>query len=57
MVVWPGVVPHSAVDSFVGIPCSFGAEFPYCPVVAVFGVEKGNELVERIAVCELGVCL
>lgn len=57
MVVRPGIVSHSAVDSFVGIPRSFGAEFPYCPIVAVFGVEKGDELVERIAVCELGVCL
>lgn len=57
MVVWPGVVAYSPVDSLVGVSSALGAKLPYCPVVAVFGVEKGYEAIERIAVSALGVCL
>lgn len=57
MVVRPRVMPHAAVDGLIGVPSSFGAEFPDGPFFAVFRVEELDELVEGIAVSELGVCL
>jgi hypothetical protein len=57
MVVRPRVVPHATVDGLVGISCAFCAEFPDCPFFAVFRVEELDELVEGVAVGELGVCL
>lgn len=53
----PGVVPYATVDSLVRVSCPFGAELPYRPVIRVFGVEEGDEAVERVAVGSLGVCL
>ena len=55
MVVRERVMIDSAVDLGVGIPCSFGAELPYCPVFAVFGVEELDERVEGVAIVALGI--
>lgn len=55
--VGPRVVSYPAVDSLVGVACSLGAEFPNGPVVAMFGIEKGDEAVERVPVGSFGVCL
>jgi hypothetical protein len=49
------VMVDSAIDFGVRIPRSFGAELPYCPVFAVFGVEELDERVERVAIVALGV--
>jgi hypothetical protein len=55
-VVGEGVVVDAVVDLGVGVARSFGAELPNRPVVAMLGVEKFHERVERVAVCALGVC-
>lgn len=55
MVVWPGKVPDSVVDFFIGVAGALGAELPDCPLIAVFGVEKGDELVERVAIGALWI--
>ena len=55
MVVWEGVVIDAVIDFGVGIACSFGAELPYSPVFAMFGVEKLDEGVKRVAICALGI--
>ena len=55
--VGPGVVPDAVVDRLVRVPRPFGAELPYRPLVAVTGVEEGDEAVEGVAVGALGVGL
>lgn len=55
MVVWPGVVPDTAVDFGVGIAGAFGAEFPDGPVGAVFAVEEADEGIGGVAVGALRV--
>lgn len=50
-------MPHTAIYGFIRVSSAFGAEFPYCPVLAMFIVEEFHELVERISVGELGVGL
>lgn len=57
MVVGPGVVADAAVDGVVGVSGALGAELPDGPVVAVLGVEEGDELVEGVSVRPLGVRL
>jgi len=56
-VVRPGVVSDAVIDGFVGVAGALGAEFPYGPAISVFGVEEGDETVERIAIGSLGVGL
>lgn len=57
MVVRPRVVSYPPIDSFVRIASAFCPELPYGPVVAVFGVEEGDEAIERVAVGSLWVRL
>lgn len=57
MVIGEGIVSDTVVDGFIGISRAFGAEFPYRPVLAVAGVEEGDEVVEGVAVGSLGVGL
>jgi hypothetical protein len=47
----------AVIHSFVRISGAFGAEFPYRPVLAVAGVEEGDQAVEGVAVGSLGVGL
>jgi hypothetical protein len=54
-VVREGVVVDSAIHLLIWVARSFGAEFPYCPVFAMFGVEEFDERVKRVAVVALGV--
>lgn len=53
----PGIVPYPAVNCLVRISCPLCAELPYCPVIWVFSVEKGDEAVEGVSVGSLWVCL
>lgn len=53
----PGVVTDATVDCLIRVSRPFGAELPYCPVVWMFGIEKGDEAVEGVAVGSLGICL
>lgn len=55
--VWPRIVPHSAVDSLIGVAGTLGAEFPNGPVLAVLQVQEADELVQRIPICQLGIRL
>lgn len=47
---------YAIVDFRIWVASSFGAELPYCPLLAVFVVEELDERGERVAVGELGVC-
>lgn len=55
--VGPWVVADAVVDGIVGVAGALGAELPDGPVFSVFLVEEVDEAVERVAVCELRVCL
>lgn len=57
MVVWPRVVTYPPVDRLIRIAGAFCAELPYPPVFAMFGVEEFDNLIERVAVCALGIRL
>lgn len=57
MVIWPRVVPYSIVYEVVGIAGSFGAEFPYSPVLVVLGIEELDKAIEGIAIGALRVGL
>lgn len=50
-------MPHATVDGVIGVPASFGAELPDGPFFIMFRVEELDELIEGVAVSELGVCL
>lgn len=49
-------MPHATIHRFIRIACSFGAKLPYSPVFTMFRIEEFDELVERVSVCELGIC-
>lgn len=53
----PRVVSDAIVDGIIRVAGAFCSELPYCPVFAVFGIEKRDELVEWIPVGELWVLL
>ena len=53
--IWPRIMPHPSINLRIRVPCPFGPELPYRPFLAVFVVEELDEVVERIAVCALGV--
>ncbi len=55
MVVGPWIVSYSSVDLRVWVPCALGAELPYCPVDAMFIIQKLDEGVCGVAVGSLGV--
>lgn len=57
MVIRPRVVPYSIVYEPVGIASSFGAEFPYGPVLVVLGVEELDKAIEGVAIGALRVGL
>ena len=57
VVVRERIVPDSSVHEVVWIPRALGAELPYGPVLAMSLVEERDEMVERIAVGSLWVCL
>lgn len=50
-------MPYASIDCLVRISRPFCAELPYRPVIWVFGVEEGDEAVERVTVGSLWVCL
>jgi len=50
-------MPYASVDCLVRISRPFCAELPYRPVIWMFGVEEGDEAVERVTVGSLWVCL
>ena len=50
-----GIMVDATVDLRVGIARPFSAEFPYCPIVAMFRVEKLYERVKRVAIGALRV--
>jgi hypothetical protein len=54
MVIRPWEMVHTTVDFRVGIACALCAKLEYCPVVTVFAIEEGNELVRRVAIGFLG---
>ena len=54
--VRPGKVFYSIVYLAVRIACTFSAEFPYRPLVAMFVVEKFDKGVGWVAVSALGIC-
>lgn len=51
----PWVMPYSIVNFTVWVSGPFGAEFPYCPVGAVFVVKEFDKTVGRVAVGTLRV--
>jgi hypothetical protein len=53
--VGPWVVVYTTVYFGVGIASSFGAEFPYCPILGMFVIEEFNKRISRIPVGALGV--
>lgn len=55
--IGPGIVPYTSIDSLVRVAGAFCPELPDGPIVPMFGVEKGNEAVKRVAVGSLGICL
>jgi hypothetical protein len=57
MMVRPWVVTNAIVHRLVGIPGTLGAELPDSPAIAMLGIEKGNEAIERVAVGALWVGL
>ena len=57
MVIRPWVMPHATVYGLVGITSSFGTKLPYRPFFVMFGIEELDKLIERITICQLGICL
>jgi hypothetical protein len=57
MVIGPGIVPYTSIDSLIRVAGAFCPELPDGPIVSMFGVEKGNEAVKGVAVGSLGICL
>lgn len=57
MVVGPWVMSYAPIDSLIWVPSALCAEFPYSPVVAMFGVEESDEAVKGIAVGSLRIGL
>jgi hypothetical protein len=57
VVVRERIVPDSSVHKVVWIPRALGAELPYGPVLSMSLVEERDEVVERVAVGSLWVCL
>lgn len=55
--VGPWVVSYAAVHSLIRVASAFCAEFPYGPVVSVFGIEEGDQAIEGVAVGSLGIGL
>lgn len=55
--IGPGIVPYASIDSLVRVAGAFSPELPDGPIISMFGVEKGNEAVKRVAVGSLGICL
>jgi hypothetical protein len=55
MMVGKRVVVDAIVDLRVWVARPFGAKLPYSPVFAMFGVEKLDECIERVAIRALGV--
>jgi hypothetical protein len=49
-------MPHTTIHRFIRVASSFGTELPYRPIFTMLGIEELDELVERVSVCELGVC-
>jgi hypothetical protein len=50
MVVRKGEMVNAIVDLRVRIPCSFCSEFEDGPVLSMFAVEKGNQLIEGVSI-------
>lgn len=56
VVIWPREVMNAIVDLGIRIPGALGAKLPDTPVLAMLEVEELDQLIERIAVCSLGIC-
>jgi hypothetical protein len=56
-VIRPRVMSDAIIHGIIRIPGTFSAKLPYRPVLAVFRVEEGDELVEGVSIGELGVGL
>jgi hypothetical protein len=46
----PRIMPYPTIHRIVRVSCALSAELPYCPMIFVFLVKEGDELVERVAV-------
>ncbi len=46
--VGPWIVVYTIVYFTVGIASTFGAEFPYCPVLVMFIIEEFDKSISRI---------
>jgi len=53
--IWKWVMSNPPVNFLVGISSSLCSKLPNCPVLSMFMIEELDQLVERIAVCSLGV--
>lgn len=50
-------MPYPIVYEPVGIASSFGAEFPYSPVLVVLGIEEPDKAIEGVTIGTLRVGL
>lgn len=50
------IVPYTIVHCRVWISCSLCPEFPDCPVILVFAVEKLDQRIEGVTVSSFRVC-
>jgi hypothetical protein len=56
MMVGKRIVIHTVIDLAVWVAGAFGTELPYCPVFAMFRVEKLYERVKGVSVGALRIC-
>jgi hypothetical protein len=49
--IWPREVMNAIVNLGIRIPGALGTKLPDTPVLAMFGVEEFDKLIERIAIC------